>query len=370
MTTTQQSTNSILPQPARTKMRPVERIEGRKPMAAGYVILVVFVALFIGTVLNAPGLYKTARTQPQGWRRDVAVAVMTPVKWVSVHVGLSLPREFLQEATGQQGADKINTFIPNPGTTAPANALPTTTTTLKPVATPGNKVRVWIAGDSLSVTPGQSFERKADGAVTDLQGLDGRVSTGLARPDVFNWFAHVKSETARLIPQVVFLTFGANDDQYLVGGPGGKSVGPFGSEAWKAEYHRRVGAMMDQVIGEGRRVVWTGIPNVRDSDRAARYAVLNAIYKEEAEARPGRAYYIDSWSLLNDPSGQYSDDLVVDGSPQRARAPDGIHFTRVGGDIIAAAQLRKLGEFWDLVSGRNTPVPAPSTAAKTPVRRK
>ena len=34
------------------------------------------------------------------------------VKWLSVHLGISLPREFLQDATGQRGADKINTFIP------------------------------------------------------------------------------------------------------------------------------------------------------------------------------------------------------------------------------------------------------------------
>ena len=89
-------------------------------MAAGHVIFVVLLALLIGTVLNAPGLYKTARTQPNGWRRNVAVTFMTPVKWVSVHLGFSLPREFLQEATGQQGADKINTFIPTVGTTAPS----------------------------------------------------------------------------------------------------------------------------------------------------------------------------------------------------------------------------------------------------------
>ena len=112
-------------------------------------------------------------------------------------------------------------------------------------------------------------------------------------------------------------------------------------------------------------------PGWVDTDMAAaRYAELNAIYKAEADARPGHAYYIDTWSLLNDPSGQYSDDLVIGGAPQRARAPDGIHFTRAGGDVIADAQLKKLGEFWDLVSGRNAPMPTASTAPTTQIKKK
>lgn len=342
-------------------------IEGRRPMAAGHVILVVVVALIVGTVLNAPGLYKTARTQPPGWKRDVALIVMTPVRWVSVHLGLSLPREFLQSATGQTGADKINTFVPNPVASS-TPALITTTTTAKPIATPFSKARIWVAGDSLAVTPGQSFLRRADSAVTDIRGVDGRVSTGLARPDVFNWFSHVKSETARTDAQVVVLTFGANDDQYLVGGPGGRSVGPFGSDAWKEEYRRRVGAMMDQVITENRKVIWTGIPIVRNDERSLRYAEMNAIYRDEAAKRPGNALFVDTWPLFTDPSGLYADDLVVGGEVQRVRAPDGIHFTRTGGDLIADAQLRALGTLWDLTSGRNATPPTTAPPASSTTR--
>ena len=335
-------------------------------MAAGHVIFVVVVALLIGTILNAPGLYKTARTQPDGWRRTVAVGIMTPVKWVSVHLGLSLPREFLQSAVGQEGADDINTFVPAP---VDANPVAASTTTTTPVATPYDKVRVWVAGDSLAETPGQSFLRRADGQVTDIKGLDSRISTGLARPDVFNWFAHIKSESARLDPEVLVLTFGANDDQSLVGGPGGKTVGPFGSEAWKTEYRRRVGGLMDQIAAENRKVIWTGIPIVRNDERAARYAELNTIYREEAAKRPGTVFFVDTWPLLAAPDGTYAEDLVVGGAPQRVRAPDGIHFDRAGGDLIADAQLRSLGSFWDLTSGRNAtttvaPPPTPPTTAK------
>jgi hypothetical protein len=251
---------------------------------------------------------------------------------------------------------------------APADANPVAapTTTTIPVATPYDKVRIWVAGDSLAETPGQSFLRRADGQVTDIKGLDSRISTGLARPDVFNWFAHIKSESARLDPEVLVLTFGANDDQSLVGGPGGKTVGPFGSEEWKTEYRRRVGGLMDQIAAENRKVIWTGIPIVRNDERAARYAELNTIYREEAAKRPGTVFFVDTWPLLAAPDGTYAEDLVVGGAPQRVRAPDGIHFDRAGGDLIADAQLRSLGSFWDLTSGRNaTTTVAPPTAPPT-----
>ena len=61
------------------------------------------------------------------------------------------------------------------------------------VFTPRNKLRLWIAGDSLVITPGYAIYRAfgQNEAVQKLGDVDGRVATGLTRPDVFNWFSHV-----------------------------------------------------------------------------------------------------------------------------------------------------------------------------------
>jgi hypothetical protein len=178
----------------------------------------------------------------------------------------------------------------------------------------------------------------------------------------------MQSEMARTNPGVAVVTFGANDDQSLVGGPGGRTIGPFGSDAWKEEYRRRVAGMMDIIIAGDRRVIWTGIPVVRNDERSARYAELNTIYREEAEKRPGRVFFVDTRPLLAAPDGLYADEIVINGALVRVRASDGIHFERSGGDIIADAQLRMLGSFWDLTSGRNATTTTTAPPATAPPR--
>jgi len=104
--------------------------------------------------------------------------------------------------------------------------------------TPKKKLRIWIAGDSLVITPGWSIVR-ASGASPVLEsvgGVDGRVATGLTRPDVFNWFEEIRTQVKKLKPNVVVLNFGGNDDKgYMTGLPEGASIGDFGSPSRSAE---------------------------------------------------------------------------------------------------------------------------------------
>lgn len=366
----------------------------RKPMPAGNAIKVIAIAFLVATVFNAQGMWKTAQGLDLDWKRDVAIDFMRPFHWAAENVcvpftGVCIQsaREAVQDASGRSGDDDVNLFVAKPTatTTAPgATTLPGQTTapgqtttpgqttapavTTAPPATPAklafspqHPLKVWIAGDSLSITPGESFLNKAPGTqVMDVKGLDGRISTGLARPDVFNWFQRVKDGVAQLDPDVVILTFGANDDQSLFGGP--KIIGPLGSDAWKAEYASRVGGMMDTIIGAGHKVIWIGIPIVENTGRNARYQLLNSIYAQEAAKRPGNAFFVDTYPLFQDASGNYNKYLTVNGQQVEMRAPDGIHFTRAGGDRIADAVMAEIGNVYDLTSWKN-PTTTTTTAA-------
>ena len=53
--------------------------------------------------------------------------------------------------------------------------------------------------------------------------LDGRIDTGLTRPDYFNWPAELQVDLANQQPQLVVVMIGANDPQGLVT-PDGASV--------------------------------------------------------------------------------------------------------------------------------------------------
>jgi len=349
-------------------LRPPEALP-RRLMAAGHVLVVTLVALSIGALLNAQGIRKTAHGQPLGWRRDVAVFFADPLADVSRFLHTDRPREWIQGRIDRAGDDDIDTSLPSP-TTIPPGA--TTTTAARVAYSPDNRLRMWIGGDSLAVTPGQSvletFAPATEGVVEAVvPQVDGRVATGLARPEVFNWPAHLQAETARLDPDVVVLTMGSNDDQSLTNAPDGSTVGPFGSKAWVAEYRRRVGGLMDQIVAEGRTVVWVGVPIVRDVGRSqGQYTVINDVFRTEAENRPGRVVFVDIYPLFQDQNGNYADYLPNDaGDLVKYRADDGIHFTRAGGDRIAGRVLESLYQTFDLTSWKEAPpptTPVPTTS--------
>jgi hypothetical protein len=339
-------------------------------MPAGHVLVVGVVCLLLGSLLNAPGIEKTAESQPVGWRRDVGRAFAEPLADVSHLLQTDRPREWLQGALGRKGDDDIRVSLPSP-TTLPRSA---TTTTIKTAFSPDDQMRIWVGGDSLAIIPGQSvlenFPGASQGVITSVvDAVDGRVATGLARPEVLNWPEHLKDETKRLDPDVVILTLGSNDDQPLTNAPGGATIGQDDPE-WVPEYRRRIGGLMDQIISKGRTLILVGIPIVRDPGRSGEYQVINTIYKEEAQKREGRVLFVDTYPLFQTAEGTYADYLPNPaGELVRYREGDGIHLTRAGGDAVAELIFRTIAENFDIVSWREeTTAPTttpPTTAAPT-----
>ena len=339
-------------------------------MPAGHVLAVGLVCLLLGSLLNAPGIEKTAQSQPIGWRRDVGRAFAEPLADISHFLHTDRPRQWLQEALGREGDDEINVSLPSP-TTLPESA---TTTTIKTEFSPDDQMRIWVGGDSLAIIPGQSvlgaFPGASQGVIESVvPSVDGRVATGLARPEIFNWPEHLKDETKRLKPHVVILTLGSNDDQPLTNAPGGATIGQDNPD-WIDEYRRRIGGLMDQIVSEGRTLVLVGIPIVRDPGRSAEYQVINTIYKEEADKRKGRVIFVDTYPLFQAADGSYADYLPnAAGELVRYREGDGIHLTRAGGDIVAEQIFKAIAENFDITSwreGTTTTAPPSTSAPATP----
>lgn len=347
----------------------------RRPLAAGRVLYVGLIALLVGALLNAAGIRKTALGQPVGWRRDLATAFANPLYDLSHALYLDRLRSELKDALGRSSDDSVNSKLPSP-TTLPTGPTPTT---LPPrqAFSPAHPLRLWIGGDSLADTPGQSLITEADatGAVNVVSNsVDSQISTGLARPEVFNWPAHLAQVLPPLTPDAVVLTFGANDDQTLTGDGGGER---FGGADWQAEYARRVGGLMDTVTGlpTHPRLFMVGIPPIRDIGRFnADYVLINNIFHSQAEARAGRVFYVDTVPVLGTASGGYQDAIPnLDGTVTVVRSSDGIHFTRAGGDRIAAKILQTMQQAFDLTSWRtsaSTTTTVPGTKTTTTTRRR
>lgn len=338
--------------------------DGRRLWSAGHALVVSALALAAGLLLNAPGIHKSAYNKPQGWQRDVALAVTGPLDAVSRALLLDRPRRGVQALVGRSGEDEIDTAIelPPPAAPAEARAAPPTSKPARKHArvafTPARKLRLWIAGDSLVLTPGWSIVRAAGESpvITPVGGVEGRVATGLERPDVFNWFQNVRERVRELRPRAVVLSFGANDDHgYMTGLPRGVTVDGFGSPGWRREYARRAGGLMDTVSRAGAFVVWIGLPITRNPKQAVRFDTINAVVEREARKRPGRVAFVDTYGLFASDAGGFTEYLPdASGRVRKVRAGDGVHFEGAGGDMIAREVLRRLNEAYDLTSWRRS----------------
>jgi len=323
-------------------------------------VIAVF-GVLLGLLLDAPGLHKSAVNQPEGWQRSVAVALTGRLDRISHAVYLDRPRAELKSALGRAQDDRIDTNIDIPIAAAPA---PTTTSgeaaTQRPPGktafSPAHPLRVWVAGDSLVISPGYALLRAVDHArsIQSVGGVDGQVATGLERPDVYNWFTAIRDKLKELKPSVVVLTFGANDDKgYMTGLPKGVTVGDFGDPAWEHEYARRVAGMLDLINRAGAYTVWIGLPFTRDLGQSARFERINAIVGREIVKRPNTAAFVQTDLLMAGRTGGFAQYLRLNnGETVDARAPDGVHFSADGGAIVAEKVVEQLYRKFDLTSWR------------------
>ncbi len=356
-------------EPSRGDRRNPRADDGRRLSTAGHGLIVALLALVFGSLLMAPGMHKASFNAQPGTKRDVTLALTGGLASISSTLLLDRPRKAVQDAMGRGDADVIDvaivappiTVTPKPGRKPVKKPVgePTTKPPGKVAFTPKRKLRLWVAGDSLVITPGYAIVRAAGGSpvIQSVGGVDGHVATGLTRPDVFNWFEEIQAQMKTLKPKVVVLNFGANDDHgYMTGLPDGTSIGDFASPSWTAEYRRRVQIVMDTVNKAGGVVVWVGLPITRSEAQTQRFDTMNAIVQKIAKARPGKAIFVDTYTMFAGTDGGFTEYLdSAGGDNQKVRTGDGVHFEPAGGDIIAREVLRQLNRLFDLTSWRNKP---------------
>ncbi len=307
--------------------------------------------LFIGLVafglwflLDAPSLQRSAQVSPVGTRRTVSLDVVGPVAALSRALGLSHVVGWTDEALGRVpgGGPALSHAKPQhhlPPLPVPPPAGATTTTTTLPALntqpTAADPLRLLVVGDSVGLDLGQALVATlaTTGQVTSV--LDGRVDTGLSRPDYFNWPAELRIDLANQQPQLVVVMMGANDPQGLVEGT--TSI-PYGSPGWNAAYGRRVGAFLDEANVAGAHVLWVGMPPMASPQLNGEVQNINAIDRAEVAARSPGATWLSSTRVLGDPQGNYTAFLPnASGAEINIRTPDGIHLTPGGASLLAAA---------------------------------
>jgi uncharacterized protein len=302
-------------------------------------------------LVNADALVAKAEQRPLGPGRDRALAVWRPVQDVSHVLQLYRIRQAADWATGDDHAHRGGSAVPTTrpasgttattapasgGTAAPATPPPAPAGLRTPTA--AKPLRLWVGGDSLAQVFGQSLVTASARTGQIKPRLHYEISSGLSRPDFYDWPGALADDVKAQRPDVVVVMLGANDAQGLVL-PGGGVAQDVTDPRWPAEYRRRVGAVMDQLKADGRLVVWVGMPPMRGATFDSRMKIVDQAFAAEAASRPW-VTYVDPAPVVGGPGGRFAD-LVPDGggTPVEVRQGDGIHLTRAGGDRLAAKVL-------------------------------
>jgi len=319
----------------------------RRAMPAGRTFIVIAVCLLVWTLLYAPELRRSAEAAPVGTRRSLSLALLSPLVWVSDHVGLTNVTDAASRAAGRDpnaavggvvgGVEVGVDDLPDP-TGSPKPSKPAVHDTKMREPSFDRQLRVAVVGDSLAAGIGYFAERVFKPFFVEVY-KQGRISTGLARQDFFNWPAQMQTIVDRADPDLVLVMLGENDNQGLLNWDGSleQDIGTFD---WAAHYEERVEKFAQIATDGGAHVVWIGLPNERDRGRWDFIQKQNEIYRAVADRLPNVAYF-DTWNTFAAADGGYSA-YYRDGSRvTQVRADDGVHFNTDGYTLL----MQKVAEF-------------------------
>lgn len=317
----------------------------RRRLPAGAVLLAMLVGFFFAGLLNAANIKKDVEARPYGALRSLQLALLAPMTGLSGLVRADDLGAAVATALGR-GEGPHHTLADVKKTKK--SLWPRAITAAKPL-------RLYIAGDSMDQVFGSSLVNLSEATGLVKAKNDYKVSSGLSRPDFFDWPQRMVDQIVDYKPDAVAVLFGANDGQdvYYEG-----KVLKVGTKAWQEVYARRVGEAMDILTKGGRRVYWVGQPIMKDFGYRERIAMMNHIYEAEAQKHPG-VKFVSTWKLLSNEKGSYAEYLKDEGGDSiLMRAPDGIHLTRAGGDRMAGLVLDVIEKDWGM-GGSAAPSPAP-----------
>lgn len=340
-------------------------------------LLTVLVAVLVGVLLEADGLHLWAERLGLGvWRERVLPVTETWQDWLAP-LGFSWPRTAALAAKADLaplmlghlnapaardvdlhsmqdlGALPVSVEVvlqtpylripllaglpSNPGLSAdllvttapllpaPANALPLDV---------GDGLQIALAGDSMmavGLAPTLTRGLGVDKGVRLLKAY--RSGTGLARPEVYDWLQQYPLMLGETRPQLVICALGANDGQNV---QVGKKVLEFGSPEWDAFYRERLTAYLDMLLKPQTRVLWVGMPVMKERRFAQKMLHMNALVRTELQRYPA-VTWLDPNPVLG-----YADNVFAQyraderGKLVKMRADDGIHMTDDGAAYLLA----------------------------------
>jgi uncharacterized protein len=206
----------------------------------------------------------------------------------------------------------------------------------------GRPPRVLVLGDSVMFDASLAIVAalSAAGATVDNEPYLGM---GLTKTDLYDWRAHWPGLLAAARPDLVVVLLGAWD---LPGGGGPATAAV--PAAWSSLYEADVAEAARLLTGAGARVVWIGLPWIRDLASRQQVAALDDAFRTVA-GRVAGVTFVDGAAVLAGPDGGYAEHLPGPGGrPERVRKLDGVHLCPAGAARLAAAVVAAVRGWWGL----------------------
>ncbi|MBR6575793.1 MAG: DUF459 domain-containing protein [Akkermansia sp.] len=195
--------------------------------------------------------------------------------------------------------------------------------------------RIMLMGDSLMEDLGPATYR----VLRSRKGLHfiltAKFSTGLCRPDYFNWPQNLEPAVKEHRPDIIIIFIGANDGMPIK--VEDKNISPYSRDAWRDAYRGKMQEIFDIARKYECRVLWVGLPPM-----GGKYAALlkNTADTQQAVCESLHVPYLDTVPLLGDENGAYRTYMTNErGQTVRLRKKDLEHLAPAGNELIVRSML-------------------------------
>ena len=257
-----------------------------------------------------------------------------------------------QLSLSARGQNETNTAVPQTNTAQADKPQTNPQTEQIKFTAPQKPYRVLLVGDSSMAVSGgfgDILEQKmlAFDSVSVLR--KGKVSSGLSRPDYYDWDQAAKAAVAEFNPNITIVMMGTNDAQsFEIIQNGKKQVVAYGTPEWDKEYLNRTKSFINDFTGNDSILYWVGLPAMREPIYDQKIRHLAQIQQNAVRSNP-MAKFISAADLMAGPQTAYQPFMADDKAIMRAtRNSDGVHLSYFGGTILVGKIITQLKQDLDL----------------------
>jgi|GEM_PF-4268641 len=166
-----------------------------------------------------------------------------------------------------------------------------------------------------------------------------KVSSGLARPDYYNWMEVLPGVLSKYNPDMVLVHFIGNDCQSLITADG-RLDARYGKPEWEEKYRDRIADLIQLIQKNNIQVAFVGMSNVGLPGFRRRLRYANRIIRDVAKSYDSQ--FISIWEVTSDERG------VVLPSTRRGNidypllASDDIHLSVEGSRLVSREIFHQL----------------------------